>query len=84
MTFTRSPVEPGEFSLYQFFEDGSYERVYAFVSPQTAMEKASHYINNVAAKAGITRRVIITDGGDCTVFEWKYGEGITWPKKNSI
>ena len=24
-------------------------------------------------------RVIITDGGDYTVFEWKRGAGITWP-----
>ena len=24
-------------------------------------------------------RIIITDGGDHTVFEWIYGEGITYP-----
>jgi hypothetical protein len=28
---------------------------------------------------GITERVIITDGGDSTVFEWKKDEGVVFP-----
>jgi hypothetical protein len=28
---------------------------------------------------GITKRVIITDGGDNIVFQWKAGEGVTYP-----
>lgn len=27
----------------------------------------------------MVRRVIITDGDDFTVFEWKFGEGVTYP-----
>ena len=31
------------------------------------------------AKSGSINRIIITDGDDYTVFEWKRGAGITWP-----
>ena len=24
-------------------------------------------------------RIIVTDGGDDTVFRWEHGKGITWP-----
>jgi hypothetical protein len=73
--------DTGEFSVYQFFDDGIYEKVRSFVSAEEATKAVMHYANNVAAKMGLTKRVIITDGGDCTVFEWKYGEGIVFPPK---
>lgn len=69
----------GEHSVYQFFEDGSYECVREHVSPEAAVEAAQHYSTSVAAQIGVTVRVIITDGGDCTNFEWKFGEGVTYP-----
>ena len=69
-----------EFSVCQFFSDGKYEYVRRFVEPEEAVKAAKHYTDSVAAKIGITQRVIITDGGDCCVFEWEYGKGITWPK----
>lgn len=68
-----------EFSVCQFFEDGSYEFVRHFVGAEEAVKAARHYTDNVASRMGITRRVIITDGGDYTVFEWKHGEGVTYP-----
>lgn len=67
-----------EFSVCQFFEDGSHEYVRRYVGPKEAVEAAHHYCNSVAAKCGITRRVIITDGGDSVNFEWQYGKGITF------
>lgn len=70
-----------EFSVYQFFEDGSYEKVRSFVGAEEAVKAAKHYCNSVAAKIGVVHRVIITDGGDCTVFEWKYGEGVVFPER---
>jgi hypothetical protein len=71
-------TEPNEFSVVQFF-DGTSEYVRRFVGAEEAVIAARHYTDNVAAKMGITRRVIITDGGDHCVFEWKAGEGVTWP-----
>lgn len=68
-----------EFSVCQFFIDNSYEYVRRFVSAEEAMKAAIHYTTCVGARLGTTKRVIITDGGDCCVFEWKYGEGIVFP-----
>jgi hypothetical protein len=68
----------GEFSVCQFFPDGSYEYVRRFVDAEEAVKAAHHYCHSVGAKIGTTVRVIITDGGDCTNFEWKYGEGIVF------
>jgi hypothetical protein len=62
-----------EFSVIQFFEDDSYEKVRTFVSATEAATAFNHYTNNVASRIGITARVIITDGGDCIVKEWKAG-----------
>lgn len=70
-----------EFSVCQFFEDGSYEYVRRNVSAEEAVNAAKHYTTSVGARMGMTRRVIITDGGDYCNFEWKYGEGITYPPR---
>jgi len=70
----------GEFSVWQFFEDGSQEQVRNHVDAEEAVRAAHHYCNSVAARIGITVRVIITDGGDCCCFEWKRDEGIVFPK----
>lgn len=74
-----SVMAQGEFSVWQFFEDESFECVRRNVDAAEAVKAARHYTASVAAQTGITRRVIITDGGDCTNFEWKYGEGVTYP-----
>jgi len=42
-----------------------------------------HHTTNVAARVGWTKRVIITDSDDCILTEWKYGQGITWPKEDN-
>jgi hypothetical protein len=69
-----------EFSVYQFFKDGSYERVREFVSAEEAITAFNHYTHNVASRLGITARVIITDGGDSIVYEWQHGKGVTFPQ----
>lgn len=68
-----------EFSVFQFFEDDSYERVRSHVGAEEAVNAAKHYTTSVGARIGTTKRVIITDGGDSTVFEWVHGRGITFP-----
>jgi hypothetical protein len=67
-----------EFSVCQFFEDGSYEYVRRGVDAEEAVKVAHHYCTSVAAQMGITQRVIITDGGDCVNIEWKFGQGVTF------
>ena len=68
-----------EFSTYQFFPDGYHEVLCRFVRAEQAMEAARMVIQSIGGRIGTTQRVIITDGGDCTVFEWKHGEGVVWP-----
>lgn len=70
--------DTGEFNVVQFFEDGSFEYVRRNVSATDAVNAAHHYCNSVGAKIGTTTRVIITDGGDCTNFEWIFGKGVTF------
>ena len=71
--------ERDEFSVYQFFEDDSYEAVLRFVGAETAVKRAHALTRSVGGRIGTTRRVIITDGGDSINFEWKFGEGVTFP-----
>lgn len=67
------------FSVVQFFPDGQYEYVRSRVEAEEAVKAAQHYCTSVGARMGTTRRVIITDGGDCTVFEWVFGKGVVFP-----
>jgi hypothetical protein len=71
--------DTGEFSVYQFFPDDSYEKVREFVDHIEAVIAFAHYTHSVGARMGTTVRVIITDGGDFTNAEWKFGEGCTFP-----
>lgn len=68
------------FSVCQFFEDGQYEYVRRRIPADEAVRVFETYTNNPAAKIGITKRVIITDSGDCTNAEWRFGEGVVFPK----
>jgi hypothetical protein len=74
-------AERGEFSVYQFFADTQCERVLSFVDGRTAVEQAKALALSVGGRLGMTKRIIITDGGDCTVFEWKFGQGVVFPPK---
>lgn len=69
----------GEYSVCQFFADGTSEYVARFVSGQEAVRVFRDYTRSVGAHVGFTKRVIITDGGDSINFEWEHGKGITFP-----
>ena len=67
------------FNVVQFFEDDSYEYVRTAVQAQEAVSAAKHYCTSVGARMGVVKRVIITDAGDSTFFEWRRGVGQVWP-----
>lgn len=67
------------FSVCQFFADESYEYVERQLPAKEAVERAKRCTETVDARVGTTRRVIITDSGDMTVFEWRFGKGVTFP-----
>lgn len=71
-----------EFSVWLFFKDGHYIAEQRWLKAETAVTLARDVTLRPAAQVGLIERVIITDGGDSTVFEWKYGRGITFPAQN--
>jgi len=68
------------FCVYQILNDGFREQVRQWVNAEEAVKAATHYSTCVTAKMGITTEVLIVDAGDCTVYHWRYGEGVVWPK----
>jgi hypothetical protein len=72
-----------EFSVFWWDELGLSYRDASFVDADTAVHAAKAITDRLAAREGRVQRVIITDGGDCTVFEWKHGAGVTWPPQSS-
>ena len=71
-------MSDNEFSVYQWFPDGSYERYKSFVGAEEAVSAVKFLTNNVASRMGITQRVIITDGGDCVAWEWLKDKGVVF------
>jgi hypothetical protein len=69
----------GEFSLYWWDPEDYCHEEMRFVDAETAMKRAANLARGPASLLGIVKRIIITDGGDCTNFEWKHGEGIVFP-----
>jgi hypothetical protein len=67
------------FNVVLFSFDGLSDYVRRDVSDEEAVKAAKRYSESVAARLGLTKRIIITDSGDYTVFEWKHGEGVTYP-----
>ena len=68
-----------EFSVYQWFVDGTREDVIRFVGAEQAVKCAEALAASIGGQLGTTRRVIITDGGDFCVWEWKFNEGVVFP-----
>jgi hypothetical protein len=70
----------GQFSVCRFFATGAYEYACRYVGAAEAYETAWRLAISPCAPEGITTRVIITDGGDCTVWDWEDGKGVVFPE----
>lgn len=68
------------FAVVLFFPDGSYIYERCGLDAAAAVTLAKECSLRPAALAGIITRILITDDGDNTVFEWQFGTGVTWPK----
>jgi len=75
-------ARPPTYSVCQFFIGGRYEYVRRYVPMEEASKAYVHYTSNVASRLGLVERVIVTDGGDCIVCEWKKGEGYVFPPEH--
>jgi hypothetical protein len=74
-------VDRDEFSVYIFAPDGTYSRELSFVSAERAVTWAKWLTEERAARFGEIAKILITDGGDFTVFEWRFGEGVVHPPR---
>ena len=69
------------FSVWQFFADGTQEHVLERVEAERAVPCAHRLTQSIGAQIGTTVRVIITDPGDDTVFEWQREAGVVFPTR---
>lgn len=74
----------GEFSVYQFFPGGDYEEVLRSADAETAVTTAKRLTELAGGRLGTTQRVIITDGDDFIVFEWRHGAGVVFPSREDL
>ena len=72
-------MSEGEFSVWQFFTGGSCQREPERYTRVAAVRQATVLTKTLAAQTGSTCRIIITNGGDHTVWEWRHGEGVVFP-----
>lgn len=71
-----------EFSVWWWDPEGNYNREADHVDAETAVNTVRSLLNRKPAMMlGVFKRIIITDGGDFTVYEWKHGEGQTYPER---
>jgi hypothetical protein len=70
-----------EFSVVEYYDDDRCAYVERWLDPESAFKLARRCADAAMAASGLVARVIILDGEDFTVFEWKFGEGVTFPKK---
>lgn len=67
------------YNVCQFFEDGSYEYLGRALPAEVVVPMAVVACQSLGARLGTTKRVIITDEGDFTNWEWVHGKGIVYP-----
>lgn len=79
LDYAETIIERNEFSVCQFFVDGHYGYLKRFVSSGEAVSLAKRAMKSDNARAGVITRILITDGGDSIAFEWRYGQGVTFP-----
>ena len=72
------------YSVFQFFDNGTQEQVRQHVPADEAVKAADHYTKSVAARLGMTVRVIIVNMLDETVFEWTFKDGVVFPTLEQI
>lgn len=74
-------VSDNEFSVFWDDPQGIHHPERRWIGAREAVELAKQLTERPAAQIGIIKRVIVTDGGDFCVFEWKHGEGVVFPKQ---
>ena len=69
------------FAVWQFFPNDWHECIGEQLTAAEAVPLAKQLTESLGGRLGTTQRVIIVDDEDCTVFEWRHGEGVTFPPR---
>jgi hypothetical protein len=72
------------FDVVRFFADGSHEPVKRNVGAAEAVLTAKAETMRPAVVLGVVVRIIITDSGDLTVFDWRAGQGVIFPPREEL
>jgi hypothetical protein len=73
-----------EFSVVEFYDNGRHAYVARGLGPRAAVFLAKGVVDiaeddDPDPNRLVTVKVIITDGGDFTVFSWERGKGVVFP-----
>ena len=68
--------EHEQFSVQVHYDNGERQTVRQFVTAKEACRAFDYYTSSLGAQAGVTTRVIVIDGTDCVVREWKFEQGV--------
>jgi len=79
MTDPDDDGEREQFSVAVFYPDGSHAYAERWIDGLAAVRRFRRLVESPAAGAGFIVRVIVTDGGDFTTMEWRFGLGYTYP-----
>ena len=72
-------MSDSEFSVVEFYSDGYHAYVERRLDAKNAVNLAKRCTDAAMVASGFVVKVIITDGGDNTVFQWELGKGVTFP-----
>ena len=72
-----------EFSVVEFYVNGTHRYVERWLPAKEAVELAKRCTDAAELAGSLVTRVIITDGGDFTVFQWEQGRGVTFPERKA-
>jgi len=48
---------------------------------EKCVKEAKRITESVGGQCGMVSKVMITDSGDCCIFEWRFGEGVVFPTR---
>jgi len=74
-------AETETFSVFWWDPDDTYYKELEYVGVKEAVHRAYGLANSVGGRIGTIKRIIVTDGGDCCIWEWIFGEGVVFPEE---
>jgi FMN phosphatase YigB (HAD superfamily) len=71
-------MSDNEFNVVEFYDDDYHTTIDRWMDAKSAVELAARLVK---LEQKHVNRIIITDGGDNTVFQWEQGKGVTFPEQ---